>query len=299
MLRSRVAFGHGSLVLNEHFNTDGTIDESKVQNTIVIDEALFTPDYRDTRDPYHLTLGGSLGRVHKGHAFTRLRGRILVPNASQQGSLTVRELALRSAFDPSLCYADSPATDGAYALDWDEITTDTTNFPSGRMPLRTYVRPTSAPSIGDNIADRAVRAWAVGFVAADPRRFRQTESTLTLSPGTPSGSVANIGTVPGPVKVVITMSGAGASNFTIARGGVSFILNLAGTINLDVITVIMETSGPYGRGRSVLKNGGNWFSLKTSSALTWLTARVGSESWTISNHTNVTSCAVNYYSTWA
>jgi hypothetical protein len=299
MLQSRVTWGHGSFLLNGHFNTDGTIDRTKVQNTYVLDNRSFDPAFRDTRDPYHLSQGGALGRVHKGMAFLPLRGRILVPNTSQQSSLTDKELALRAAFDPYLCYLDSVATEGAYTLDWDELTADVTNFPSGRMPLRLYARPVATPRVQEGISDGPTRAFSLALVAGDPRRYRQVQSTLVLSPGTPSGSVANIGNVPAPLKATIVMAGAGSATFTITRSGVAFILDLSGMVNTDTVVVVFETAGPYGRGRLVTKNGTENFALKTSAPSTWLTAPIGSTTFTISNTANVTSCTLGWYSAWA
>jgi hypothetical protein len=299
VLQSRLTWGHSSFLLNGHYNTDGTIDRSKVQDTYVVDERSFDPAFRDTRDPYHLAQGGALGRVHKGMAFGTLRGRILVPNASQQTSLTDKELALRSAFDPYLCYLDSVASEGAYALDWDELTADTTNFPSGRMPLRLYARPVATPRVTELASDSAVRPFSLALVAPDPRRFRQVESTLVLTPGSPSGSVANIGNVPAPLKATIVMAGAGNAAFTITRSGVSFILNLTTMIAADTVVVVFETCGPYARGRLITKNAVENFALKTSAPATWLTAPVGSTTFTISNTGGLTSCTLGWYSAWA
>jgi hypothetical protein len=92
------------------------------------------------------------------------------------------------------------------------------------------------------------------------------------------------------------MAGAGASNFTITRGGVSFVLNLSTVTTGQTVAVIMETCGPWGRGRYITKVGVEAFSLKTSTAATWLDAPVGTTSFVMSNHTNVTSCTLNWYS---
>lgn len=296
MLQSRLAFGHNSFVINEHFNTDGTIDTAKVQNTIVVDERESQPEFRDLRDAYHLAVGGGLGRVHKGLAGLRMSGRIMVPDASQQASLADRERAFRAAFDPWLCYRDSPTTEGAYALDFSEVTADTATYPTGRISLRYYMRPDRAPRVTENLKDRASRLFALSLVAADPRLYEQAEQTLSLTPASASGNVVNRGTVPAPMKATITMGGAGHASFTITRSGVAFILDLSGTVNGDVVVVVFETCAPYGRGKLVAKNGVSAFALKTSSPSTWLDAPVGTTSFAISNHTNVTSCLLAWHS---
>lgn len=299
MLRSRATFGHGSIVLGEHWNTDGTIDTSKVNDTIVLDERLSDPAFRDTRDPYHLTTGGALGSVHKGMAFYRLRGRILVPDATQQARLADRERQLRAAFDPALCLYDSPTTDGAYTFDWDEITADTSVYATGRLPQRIYARPASQPQLTETIQNGTVRPFMLGLIAPDPRIYEQNEQTITLTPASATQTARNRGTVPTPWKATITMAGAGSATFSIERvadGLNPLVLNLSGMIAGDVVVVYGETSGPYGRGRRVTKNGAEAFSLKTSLPDTWFTLPAGDNSIAITNHTNVTSCVLAWRS---
>jgi hypothetical protein len=216
------------------------------------------------------------------------QGRILVPNVSQLASLEDREKALRLAFDPYECYRDSPTTTGVYALSWLEPTLDLTNYPTGWMGVTRYVRPVAQPETEWTINDQSNRRWSVGLVAPDPRLYDTVLGSTSVAAAGPA-SVVNHGTIPGPLRVTITMYGAGASNFTITRSGVAFVLNLGGAANLDVFTVVMETCGPFGIGRSVTKNGTAAFSLKTSGATTWLDAPVGTTSFTHANVAGITS----------
>lgn len=295
MLQSRLAYGHNSFVLNEHYNTDGTIDRTKVHNTVVVDELEGGPGFRDLRDPYHLTTGGALGRVHKGLLALQLSGRILVPDATQVASLEDRKRSLLAAFDPALCYRDSPTTEGAYALDFSAATADSATYPTGRISLRYYVRPSNRPRVVEDIRDNTAVRFALGLVGADPRCYEQTEQTLTLTAAAPTGNVVNRGTVPGPLKATITMTGAGNAAYTITRAGVSFVLDLSGMVNGDVVVVIFETSAPYGNGKVITKNGVANFALKTSSPSTWLDAPVGTTSFTVTNAANA-SCVLGWYS---
>jgi hypothetical protein len=296
---SRVTFAHNALVLNEHFNADGTVDRTKLKDTIVIDRRISEPAFRDTRDPYHLAQGGGLGGVHKGLLYATLNGRILAPHATRRVEMAERERALKAAFDPYLCDKDSPTTDGAYALDFWEPTSDTATFATGRMNVQWYVRPVDQPKVTESIDDLTTRLFSLGLVGADPRLYRVTASSLVLTPGSATGNVVNVGNTRAPLRATIVMSGAGNSAFTITRGGVSFILNLSGTVNTDSIVVVFETCGPFGRGRRVTKNAVDAFSLKTSSPSTWLDAPVGTTSFQMTNHTNVTSCTLAWHSAWA
>jgi hypothetical protein len=296
MLQGRCTFAHGPFVFGEHYNTDGTVDRSKVHNTVVIDRRKIRTGFRDLRDPYHLTTGGALGRVHKNFTMIELTGRILVPDATQVASAADREAAMLAAFDPALCVRDSPTTDGAFTFDFSEPTTDIATYATGLREMRYYCRSTARPEVIETLADGTVRPFALGLVAGDPRAYEQTEQTLVLTPGSATGNVVNRGTVPSPLKATILMAGAGHASFTITRVGVAFILNLSTMVNLDSVVVLFETSGPYGIGKRITKNGASAFGLKTSSPSTWLDAPVGTTSFAITNTTNVTSCTLAWHS---
>lgn len=289
------SYGHGPFAFNAHYDAAGAAVRGNAQNTVTIDRRQTAPMFREGRDAYHLATGGALGRAHKGFNLVRLNGRIIVPDASGQAALADKERAMRAAFDPDLCYRDSPSTDGAYALDFAEWTADTATYPGGKLPLRLYCRPMGQPDTVEELGQNVIR-YALGLIAADPRVYEQTEQTLSLTPGSPTGNVVNRGTVPAPLKATITMAGAGNAAFTITRGGVSFIVNLTTLAAAGVVVVTFETCGPYGAGRKITKNGVDAFSLKTSSPSTWLDAPVGTTSFTITNTTNVTSCVLSWYS---
>jgi len=296
MLGFPVTFGHGSFTFNEHLSGAGVVDPTQVHDTVVLDRARWIPNYRDLRDPYHLAQGGGLGRVHKGILALVAEGRILVPDATQVASMSDRVREMRYAFDPYQAYIDSVATDGAYALDYTERTTDTTTYPTGVILLRRYMRPNLQPTFEERLTDRTMQPFSIVLVAGDPREYEQAEQTLVLTPGSPSGPVENRGTTPGPMQVTIVMSGGGATNFTITSAGVSFVLNLSTLIASDTVVVTMETAAPYGRGRRITKNGTDAFSLKTSAVNSWLAAPVGSPTFTITNTSGVTSCTLGWFS---
>jgi len=297
MLLTRVTYGHDTYVLNEHYSTAGVLDRTKVQNTVVIRQAVVSPQFRRLSEPLHVATGGTAGRVHRGMLYLRMAGAILVPDATQLATLSDRERAFRHAFDPAACYADSPTTEGVYPLDWSEYTTDTTNYATGLIYVRRYGRPMTQPETAERIEDGPARNWTTVLECIDPRLYEQTEQTLTLTPASASGNAVNKGNIEAPLKATITMAGAGNAAFTITRGGVSFILNLSTCSAGNVVVVVMETCGPYGRGKYITKAGVEAFSLKTSAATTWLNVPVGTTSFSISNHTNVTSCVLGWYHT--
>jgi hypothetical protein len=296
MLAYPISYAHRSFAFNQHLDASGAIVAANAQNTVVVDRRRVEPTFRDGRDVLHLARGGTLGRAHKGMTYLSLQGRILAPNNAQAATLADREREMMAAFDPDLCYFDSPSTDGAYAFDFSSPTADTTTYPSGLIPLRWYARPSGFPTMDEVQAEGPVRRWSVGLVAADPRLYEQTEQTLVLTPASATGNVVNRGTVPAPLKATIVMAGAGSSTFTLTRGGVSFILDLSSATAGQTVVVVMETCGPYGRGRYITKAGVESFSLKTSGPATWLDVPSGTTSFVMTNHTNVTSCTLNWRS---
>jgi hypothetical protein len=295
-----VTWAHGPITFNEHLDADGSLDRASLDDSIVLLDMQENPAYRDLRDPYHLTQGGQLGRVHKGMRVIQLIGRITVPDgtpAAQRARMYERTSELRAAFDPSICYRDSPTTDGAHQLAFSEATTDTSTYPSGRIPLQYWARPVQQPWLTERLNEEGNKEnMRLVLLAADPRSYEQTEQSLTLTPASPSGSVTNRGNAAAPVKVTYTMSGAGSSACTLTRALVSFVLNLSGRSNGDSIVVIHETCGPYGRGRYITLNTIENAALKTSAASTWLDVPVGTTTWTLSNTTGISSVVLRWYS---
>jgi hypothetical protein len=296
VLRSRVTYAHKSLILNEHWTaaTPPVQDSAHLFDTTIIDRVVLRPQYRDTLEALHLAQGGTANRVHKGILLLQMAGRILTPAATQVSSLADREMALRLALDPYECYRDSTSTEGVHALDWQEPTADTTNYATGWIALRRYARPMMQPETTWAAIDSGVRQWTCAFACPDPRLYEQTVVQVTEDAAGP-GSLINKGNIPAPLRVTITMAGAGDTNFTITRGGVAFILNLSGLVNGDVIVATMETCGPFGTGKKVTKNGADAFSRKTSAATTWLDVPVGTTSFTQANTTNITSVLYEFY----
>jgi len=287
-------YGHNAFAFNDQFTSAGAVDETSVFSTVTIDEREVRPAFRSLADPYHLATGGALGRAHRGMKLIRLAGRILVSTSTNAASLSDMERAMFAAFDPALCYRDSPSTEGAYALDFSERTTNTAVYATGILPLRYYCRPDDAPRLREQVSE-VYRQFGLALLAPDPRAYEQTEQTLALTPGSPTGNVLNRGTVPAPLKATIVLSGNGNSAFTITRSGVSFVLNLSSS-GATTVVVVMETCGPYGRGKYITKGGVETFSLKTSGPSTWLDAPIGTTSFSITNTTNVTSCTLAWYS---
>jgi hypothetical protein len=295
MLTRQATWGHGSYTFNEDRTSTGAVDPTKDDDRATLLQVRRSPGFRSQRDVYHLTQGGSPGRIVKGLLALQLSGALKVPaSQDQMGDLNDREAALRAAFDPTLCDHDSPTTFGVYTFDFYEAT-NVVGY-SGWIPLRAYCRPESGVEITDQVNDQDNRAFGVTLVCFDPRLFEQTEVTRTLTPSTLSGTLINAGNSPSPLKATITMAGAGAANFTITRGSTTFVLDLSACANHDVVTVVFEACAPYGK-RAVSLNGVEKFALKVSPVTpTWMDVPIGTNTFVISNTTNVTTCVLGTYS---
>ncbi len=301
MFKRPATWAHNSLVFNSERAADGSVGPTS-GDVFDLLQVRRVPGYRSQRDTYHLSQGGSPGRILKGLMATQLSGNIRAQAASgatdirvsQWGSLRDKVSQLRSAFDPGLCDSDSPGTFGVYTFDWFEPTL--VSGYSGWIPQRVWGRPESGVEITERTDDQSGCGFGVTIVSYDPRVYEPTEVTRILSPGTPTGTLINAGTVPGPLCAVITMGGAGSATFTITQGSQTFVLNLSGCANTDVVVVVFENSAPYGN-RTITKNGVENYALKVSPLTpNWMSAPMGTGTYAISNHTNVTSCTLGTYS---
>ena len=287
------------MTFNTHLDEDGNLVRAELPDCIVLTDVQENPAYRDLRDPYHLTQGAQLGRVHKGMRVIQLIGRILVEDNQpfyQRARMADVANQLRAAFDPAICYRDSPTTDGAYQLQYRQHTFD--NYLSRQHDGS----PVLVPAGPAALADREVERGGEQGERQDrsgrcrPARLRADRGAdAHAHPGSPSGSVINRGNTAAPLKVTYTMSGAGSSAATLTRASVSFILNLSGRSGGDSIVVVHETCAPYGRGRYITLNGIDNSPLKTSAASTWLDVPVGSTTFTLSNTTGISSCVLRWY----
>jgi hypothetical protein len=293
-------WGHNSYVFGEEFNTDGSLDSAKVDDRASLLRVRPAVGFRSQRDVYHLGQGGTPGRILKGLAALQLSGVLRVPAGTNQiAALNDRERLLRVAFDPALCDHDSPTTFGVYTLSWYEPTA-LAGY-SGWIPLKVWGRPETGVEITDQLDDQDNRAFGITLVCFDPRMFETTEVTATIN-GTPTWSktLANAGNCGAPLKATITMSGAGASNFTITRGSVTFVLDLSTCLASDVVTVVFENSAPYGR-RTITRTRSavttEIYALKTSPLTPdWMDVPPGTNTFALTNTTGITSCVLGTYS---
>jgi hypothetical protein len=160
---------------------------------------------------------------------------------------------------------------------------------------RFYVRPAGFPVIAERRSSGLGIPFAVELVCADPRRYLDTATSVTLNSGnsftaTCPNWTSLIGVHVFPT-LTITMSGAGASNFTFnfaSDSVANLVLDLSGLIASDVVVYDCATG-------QITVNGLPKASLRTSGVATAQPfIPGGGSSATATNTTGVTSVVIGY-----
>jgi len=284
-----------TLVLNPHRTAVGGYDKTYETHTIRVD----TFDYsrvqlRDQREALSLVTGGLLGDATESFRYISLTGSIIAPTGSELEDDIARFL---QTFDLEESIIASEATKGITALTF-TCPTDIVNY-SPYQAEKFMVRPAGYPVIRERRSGGSAVPFALELIAEDPRRYRDAQTIKVLISGALASQHgyaigvqcpnwnSSVGRQVSPL-VTIVMAGSGASNFTLSDGVTSFVLNLSGSSNNDVITVDMATA-------IIRRNGAMAASLRTSTVDTFLAIPRGGVYIGANNTTNVTSCTISYY----
>jgi len=285
-------FTYRSLTLNAHRSTSGLLIPGAGESDTYRVER-FDPSriqVRDQREPNHLISGGDLGDASKTFRYLSVAGSIL---ASTQAKLDDAISAFLSTFDIDEVQLSSPSTEGVLPFTFWSPTEI-----GGYTPVqqeRYYVRPAGFPAIPERRSTGLSAPFAVELVCADPRRYRNTASSITLNSGNGfSASCPNwtaaVGVAVYPV-LTITMTGAGNAAFTFNFTGdnaSNLVLNLSGLVNGNVVTYDCATG-------KILVGSTPRADLRTSavtSAMPFISA--GGAVGTATNATNVSSVVIAY-----
>lgn len=233
-------FAFRSLTLNGHRTTGGALNAGAAeQDTYRVER--FDPSrvqIRDQREPLHTGPGGDLGDANKTFRYLALSGTII---ATTQAKLDDAVSALLSTFDIDECQLASPSTEGLFPLTFYSPTEIATYSPVQKE--RYYCRPAGFPTLAERRSGGLSLPYALEMVCADPRRFLDTATTVTLNSGNSFSATcpnwtALVGTHVYPV-VTITMTGAGSATFSFDFAtdlpGAT-VLNLSGLVNGNVVT---------------------------------------------------------------
>lgn len=188
--------------------------------------------------------------------------------------------ALNAAFDPINAQgADSSTEDkGFLPYTFDVPTTDSGNYASLLIPMQVYAKALQLPVLRTTKFDGYTCRFTLLLQVVDPRRYWQTGSSVT---GTGGSLVNTLAKYPSDIVYTVVTSGAGDATHTIANSttGESLVIDLssgAGTYIVDFA-------------RAKITKGGVDFSQAYVSGTYWQVRKGVSDTYAISNNTNVTS----------
>jgi hypothetical protein len=289
--------GYRGLVLNEHRNTDGSIDVSQQKDTIIVDRFDFSPIlFRDQRDGLHLMYGGDLGVVSSEFRFVNVQGSIA---GSTWAALEDRLAKLNAAFHPENAVWDNPSTRGIDLFDFYSPTEE-----SGYVsPVREcfFGRPTGIPQTFEQRAPSRSRRFAVELICTPPGRYLYTAESRTANAGNswivtlPNWTEAQ-GYGVSPILTLV-LTGAGSNGCTIwyrlnddTTIIAALVLDLSG-LGVGAHTIVVDVGNGTIREGSTRKD-----NLRTSAVDTgvWQLQPGGGKLLVVSGRTNLTSVTATY-----
>lgn len=276
-----------SFTLHRHRSAAGAEVPSYRTHTVRVDRFDFSKlQIRDQREPRNLISGGDLGDATETFRYVSLGGTILAPSGSELQDYIGQFL---QTFDIEECQLDSPGTRGITPFTF-TVPTDIVGYTPYQVE-RLYCRPAGVPVIYESRSRGFARTFAVELVCEDPRRYRDTATTVTLNSGNSfSASCPNWNTSVGryvyPV-ITIAATGGGATNFTLTSGGKSLVLNLSTLVNTDSVTIEPE----FG---TIKKNGAHAAALRTSAVDSFFGIPRGGATVAATNTTNIGSVTIAY-----
>lgn len=187
-----------------------------------------TGDGMESYDPRHVVTVVRIEGIVKAESVAQLHDRIE---------------ALNKAFDPILSSQyDEDGRHGYLPFTFSVPTTDTTNYPTGLIPMQYYARSLDLPVPRVSKFEGDGARFSIVLQAVDPRRYLQAESSfaITSSSQTLSNYLASHGSFP---LLTITMSGPGSATWDVNTDqdtSSALRLNLSTLIAGDVVTVDME-----------------------------------------------------------
>lgn len=261
----RLTISYNGLSLN--------VDSDDPDNTYAVDAVMTVPQYASGIEPRPNGNGSELTAAYRTFYLVRIDG---VVRATTLASLYEKKKALAKALDPAVVYDANQSVDGAIALDFTVLTTDTTNYATGKVTSRYYARPRTGVIPPDSAFTGTSCFFSAELIVPDPVRYSQTEYTLSGA-GTANLSAGDHKSYP---TLTITMAGAGSATYKIDCGTPYLTLDLSGCVASDVVVVDMAK-------KSIKKNGVETQSLYVAGD--WFALPAASNTITYTNGTNATS----------
>lgn len=191
---------------------------------------------------------------------------------------------LKEALNPDLLEADPTYGDGTkyygyHPLEWTEDVGATSRA------FRVFAKPKEIPQVATDSLSGNIRRTTLEFKVADPRKYLQTQSTLSGA-----GTAANAGTYTTPVVITVTASGATSTSLTITNSTTGESIYVTTALSNGQVLVIDTGS------HSVKLDGTETRSMLSGTSTWWL-LNPGNNTLAISNSTNA-SVSFAWYSAW-
>jgi hypothetical protein len=205
--------------------------------------------------------------------------------ASSQANMAELIQEFKTAFNPDLLeadatYGEAAGKGGFHPLYWAETVGSTSRS------FMIYLKSTEIPRVASDSLAGLVRKSIIKLKAQDPRKYLQTQSSITAS-----GTATNAGDTITPVEITITASGATSTSLAIANSTRSETITVSTALSNGQVLVI-DT-----RNHSVKLNGTERRDY-ISSASNWLMLNPGANTIALSNTTNCT-ISFKWYSAWS
>ena len=225
---------YNGYVLNSAAGTaEDSIELVETAVTPITDQVIENKQGRD---------GMEVFQAYKSGLMIRMRGYIKKPTLGQ----LMDEAALMSEkFDAALLSRRTQAsTMGFQSLSFSVPTADTVNYPSGLIGCFYLARTMEPITFGRTKYDGYAMPFRVEMLARDPSRFYNVAQVFSVV--SPSAVLDNLlGRYPSWPVYTMTMSAAGAANFTITNaqafgGSKSLVLNLTSLVAGNDVRVDFE-----------------------------------------------------------
>ena len=227
--RTRNALSYNGLTLNQAIG-------GSLKDIIEVNRAMEQTAFSAVTERREFQDGMEAYPTYKAQKRVMLSGMV---RASSRAALHDRIEELAAAFDPALVSRDNP-DDPFLALDFSVPTADTTNYPTGLIACRYYLRSEAAIEPPISQYGGLAVPFVASLIAVDPRRYTQATESLTGA-GVADNGKADYWSWP---TLTIAMSGAGNAAFEIANAAnaKSLVLDLSGRVNGDSVAVDMENA---------------------------------------------------------
>jgi hypothetical protein len=288
------AIGNRELELNGHRTEDGGFDRSRLDHTYQVESYDFSPlDIREQREGRHLLTGGDFGPATRQFRHISLRGVIKARNGAELDDMEAEFLA---AFDIEHAQRDVPTTFGVGTLKHSSETAFSGPGIGQLVSEGFYCRPEGYPVTYDRRGPQGiVRAFMVQLASAYPYRVLfPAESVVFSAAAGWSHDLHNWNQYVGgesQLQFDLTMTGAGANDFTVTDGTRSLVLDLSGASSGWNIRIEMWTKQIY------RPNGTTLAYVRTSDIDSFFDVPAGGAAVSISNRTNVSSVTATYHQT--